>query len=269
MNLFSTLDKIRNSKKYRGISEEIIKKEILNYLNSIQKNSDKISENDLKKIKEKLHKKYSGFQTRKIKKIKKYFSDLKESKDLEITKKLLSINLSTKERLNDYFRIYKKIFSLKKPSTIIDLASGFNIFSFPLMNLKKLNYYSYDINKNDINYINEYLKIFPNLQGKAEILDITNLKELSKIPKADLIFMFKIIDLIDIRDHKTSEKIINYLLKNKTNFITVSFPTKTFTRKKMNNPKRKWFELMLNRNKFSFETFSTENEIFYLIRGNQ
>ena len=78
--------------------------------------------------------------------------------------------------------------------------------------------------------------------------------------------MFKLIDLIDKQNHKPSEELITNLFKNKkTKFIVASFATKTLTRKSMNHPNRKWFELMLKRNNLKFNSFNTNNEIFYII----
>ncbi|MEK6952006.1 MAG: hypothetical protein AABX29_03250, partial [Nanoarchaeota archaeon] len=56
-----------------------------------------------------------------------------------------------------------------------------------------------------------------------------------------------------------------YLLKNKTNFIVASFATKTLTKKSMKLPRRTGFEKMLLRNNLKFKSFSTNNEVFYVI----
>ena len=63
---------------------------------------------------------------------------------------------------------------------------------------------------------------------------------------------------------KTSEELIKIMI-NKTKFIVASFATKTITRKPMNLPKRKGFELMLQRINLKFTTIETDNEIFYII----
>jgi len=81
---------------------------------------------------------------------------------------------------------------------------------------------------------------------------------------SDVIFLFKVIDIIDKKNHKHSEQLIKQLLQ-KTKFIVASFATKTITRKNMNFPNRKWFELMLNRNSIKFKNIKTDNEIYYII----
>ncbi|MFA5259411.1 MAG: hypothetical protein WC979_06810 [Candidatus Pacearchaeota archaeon] len=266
------LVEVKLNKKYSEISDEIILPEIKNY---ISKNKlTKITKQDIKEIRNSLHKSYASFQTKKKNKIAIYLNELKNNPDdLTVTNKLLSITLSTKERLNSYLEIYQQIFEItSNPKTIIDLGAGFNIFSYPLMGLPSLTYYSYDINEKDIAYINDYIKIMKNkgLKGTAQILNLFDFEKVknlfSSLPSADIVFLFKVIDLIDKDNHKSSEELIIYLLKNKkANFIVASFATKTLTRKSMNYPNRKWFELMLQRNNLNFKTFKTDNELFYVV----
>jgi len=268
------LEKVKSNKKYKTISEDIVLEEIKKYLkrNTNLKLEQQINKKSISEIRKQLHLLYSSFQTKKKKKIKDYFNQLKQSKSkkelIEITNKLLSTTLSTKERLECYNQIYKQIFKItNKPKTIIDLGAGFNIFSFPYMGLNKLTYYSYDINKEDIKLINQYIDIIKprGLSGKAEILNIKDIKQLQKLPKSDIIFLFKVIDIIDKKDHKPSEQLITYLFKQKkAKNIVISFATRTITRRKMNFPIRKWFELMLKRNNLKFKTIKTSNEIFYI-----
>ena len=194
-------------------------------------------------------------------------------KDLrEINEKLLSIALSTKERLPQYEEFYDKIFDItEKPNTIIDLGSGLNPLSFPFMKLNKLDYYSYDIDVEDKEFLNKYFKIMEKkgLNGKAEILDVRDLDKIKKLPKSDIVFMFKLVDLIDEkgrRKKKISEELIKTLLE-KTKFVVATFATKTLTRKSMNLPRRIGFEMMLARNQLKFEMFNIENEVIYVVGG--
>ncbi len=273
--LIKLLKKVKQNKKYNSISDEIVLDEIQKYLNENLEIGPitSINKQTISEIRKQLHFSYSSFQTKKKRKISKYLEELKQAKTkkqiLEITNPLLSTTLSTKERINSYLEIYKKIFNItNKPKIITDLGAGFNIFSFPYMNLDKLTYYSYDIDKEDIKLINQYLDILNNnLSGKAAILNLRNLKEISSLPSSDIIFLFKTIDILDKpnKNHKSSEGLIKYLLENKTDYIVASFATKTITRKKMNFPTRKWFELMLKRNNLKFQTIRTDNEIFYVV----
>ncbi len=257
---------VKQNKKYHSIADEIIQDEINSYL---KKNKiTEISKQDIKEIRNQLHKSYASFQTRHKNKIKQYLEELRENThNKEIINKLLSITLSTKERLDSYSEIYPKIFQITgTPKTILDLGCGFNPFSYPLMNLKNLSYYAYDINEEDINCLNEYFKIMKTrgLTGTAKILNINDKEKLSCLPPSNIILLFKVIDILDKNNHKPSEELIKILI-NKTSFIVASFATKTLTRRTMNHLDRKWFELMLQRNNLNFQTIKTDNEIFYVI----
>ncbi|MEK6859652.1 MAG: hypothetical protein AABX54_02445 [Nanoarchaeota archaeon] len=268
------LSQVKQNKKYFSIADKIIIEEIKEYLRKNQ--ISKISKQDIKEIRNQLHKSYASFQTKKKNKINNYLNELQslteskltDVKLLHITDKLLSVTLSTKERINDYPNLYKQIFKITGiPKSIVDLGAGFNVFSYPFMNLNELTYYSYDIDINDISVINNYINIMKirGLSGRGDILDVRNKEEISKLPSSDIVFLFKIIDIINKQNHKPSEELIKYLINNKAKFIVASFATKTFTRKQMNYPNRKWFELMLERNNLKFQTIKTDNEIFYVI----
>jgi len=272
------LKKVKSHKKYKNIADKIVLDEIKKYLKSnpisredaSKKTLGVLDKQTIKGIRANLHKTYSSFQTKNKAKANIYLEELKKTKTkkqlFETTDKLLSLTLSTKERLNDYSKIYRQIFKITgEPRKIIDLGAGLNPFSYPYMGLKKLTYYSYDINTEDIKFLNKYFKLIPDLNGKAEIFDVKNAR-VSKLPKADVVLMFKLIDILDIKDHKPSEQLITNLFKqNKTKFIVASFATRTLTRRKMNYPKRKWFELMLSRNNLKFFKFQTDNEVFYVV----
>ena len=261
------LKKVKENKKYRFIADEIVIDEIKKYLKSHQ--NENINKQMIKDIRKQLHLSYASFQTKKKSKRANYLKELefKKNSDEELTKKLLSITISTKERLKDYKKLYKQIFKITgNPETIIDLGSGLNPLSYHYMNLKKLNYFAYDIDEEDIRFLNKYFKIMrkQGLTGKAEILNLRNPKKIAKLQSTDIIFLFKVIDVIDKKNHKQSEQLIKQIIP-RTKFIVASFATKTITRKKMNFPKRKWFELMLERNNLKFKIIKTGNEIFYII----
>ena len=186
---------------------------------------------------------------------------------MEITKTLLATTVSTKERLNYYESVYKHIFEITgDPSTIIDIGAGINPLSFPFMDLDFVNYHAYDIDEKDVTFLNEYFKIMrEEIDGCAEILDVRSAKT-EYFPHADIVFLFKVVDLLDTKKKKYSYELIRGLLEsNKANYIIASFATKTLTRKKMNLQRRVGFEKALARLNFQWKDFSIENEIFYVI----
>ena len=208
------LQEIKKNKKYASMNDALIQKEIVQYFRTHQKMQNRILKKKelkiiVKEIRKNLHRVYASYQTKKKKKKEEYLKELQtainennKQEIIAITKKLLSIAISTKERLNDYETIYKKVFEItSKPKTIIDLGAGFNPLSFPFMNLSSVNYYAYDIDEQDREFIQKYFTIMKRqgLQGKAEILDAHNLQDkkiLQNAPNADIILAFKIIDLL-------------------------------------------------------------------------
>ncbi len=96
------LEKIKESKKYKNLSEEIIEKEINKYL--IKNKEKKINKKTIKEIKAILHRLYASYQTNKKGKRDQLLEDLKIDKNnIETINKIFSTNRSTKERLSIYF----------------------------------------------------------------------------------------------------------------------------------------------------------------------
>lgn len=257
------LNQVKDNKKYRTISDEIVMQEIDNYL---KKNpNERLNKSMIKEIRKNLHRLYSSYlRGDKNKRLKLLEGLRKDPNDLEIIRKILKTAASAKERLDDYPEIYQNIFEItKKPMTIIDLGCGLNPISIPFMGLDDLTYHAYDIDHEDIKFLNEFFKI-KNIDGKAEILDAKNIDQIKKLPSSDIVFMFKLLDLINTKNDKPGEELIKVLM-NKTRFIVASFATKTLGGRPMNLPRRKGFELMLKRNDLRFKTIDTRNEIFYII----
>jgi hypothetical protein len=273
--LKNLISKVKQNKKYKGLSEEIVGGKILEYAKKNAKFLDYKEKFIVKEIRSMLHKAYGSFQVKgnTNKKREKLLEKLKNNPDnLEVINKILRTNKSTCERLDIYPKIYEKIFEITgKPDIIVDLGCGLNPFSFPHMKIKsenKVKYYAYDINESDKEFLNNFFEIEKDkINGKAELINLQNLEEINKIPKCDVCFMLKLVDVLDIKGHKLSEEIIRKL-SGKCKFIVASFATKTITGKNMNFPYRGWIERMLSRVGLKFEKISLSGEIFYVISRN-
>ncbi len=248
---------IKSSKKYKDISEEIIRNKVDEFFKKYDMSDEKFM---LKEIKAALHKLHGSFR----------FVDKKLEEDLD--KKdftsILSKNRSTKERLEDYELIYEQIFEITgKPNSILDLGAGLNPVSIPLMKLgKNLIYYSYDINDKESKFINKFFEKF-NINGESCILDLTNIENVKSLPSADLCLMFKLIDVLEAekKGHKYAEEILQVILE-KAKFIVVSFAKLTVSGDRMSFPQRGWIERMLERTKLNYNKFEINSEIFYIIK---
>jgi len=285
------VEDIKEKKELSGVKEEFIVNEITKHLKHNSKALSKVieskSHNELKRSKEYkriikeirkiLHKVTGAYQTGNIKDREKLLEELDNSlknknfKDfIEIHKKLLSTNTSTRERLEIYSSLYREIFSITGiPKSILDLGAGINPVSFPWFNFGSIEYYVYELNKNDCKFLEKYFDIMKkhtNLKGKAEVMDLLKIKEIT-FPETDICFLFKVLEPLELSTkHKISEELLKRI---KSKWIIISFATKTMAKRAMNYEKRGWFEMMLQRNNYKFDKIIKENETFYVIKNNQ
>jgi hypothetical protein len=271
------VEKIKKARKYKYISQEIIESQVQEYIRKNPQYQEYKEKFILKEIKAKLHRIHGSFQiqnkNQEIKKRTELLEELKKNlENLRVIEEILETNNSTKERLKIYPELYKRIFKLAgEPKSILDLGAGLNPLSicFSDLNLSQINYYSYDISDIEKDILNEFYNSF-GIKGRADILDLSNLENYNKLMPADLCFMFKFLDVIELnkKGHKFAEQVIKYVLGNKVKCIVVSFSTKTLSGKPMNFPHRGWIERMLNRLNFLFHKIVFDNEIFYVITMN-
>jgi len=249
------LKEIKSSKKYASLSDEIILEEIKEYIKSNPDYELYKDKKILKDVKGLLHDRYGRFQTTKKNKREKA---LAEGDIVGI----LKTNRSTKERLNDYDWLYDKIFEITgNPKVIVDLGGGINACSYRFMKVRA-RYLSYDIDEKDKDFLNRFFKK-NKINGEAEVKDISKIGNIKKLPKADVCFMFKIIDPLEKgKGHKLSEEIINAL---KCKFIVISFAVQTLSGKKMRYAYRGWFEKMLKRNGFRYKKLEGNSEVYYVV----
>lgn len=261
------LNSFFESKNYEREKQKIISK--LNDSSSY-KQFTKSKEHDflLKQIRAELRTIYGVFIDEHSNKKEKL---LKEKKYEEI----LMLHQSTKERIDFYDEIYKKIFNIinkksnekikNKKISIMDLACGLNPISLIFFKDKIKTYFASDISKSDCDFLNEFFKI-EKIDGKSIAYDLTKSEDVEKISKLsqnfDVCFLFKALDSIEFIEWGLSEKLIE---KIHSKFIVVSFPTVSIGGKKeIKKDKRKWFEDFLIKKKHSYDEFEVENELFYV-----
>ena len=172
--------------------------------------------------------------------------------------KLLKTNVSTKER--SYGLLYEEIFSITgKPKKVLDLGSGINPIS--LYKYKDIEITALEINKDDVDILSMYFKKLG--KGKAELFDLHKIEKLKKY-KADIGFLFKVVDLLDLaKEHKQAEEVMENI---NVKWLVVSFSTKTLSGKDMNFPYRGWFERICERLNWEYKKLIKLNEIFYVVK---
>jgi len=275
------ISKIKEKEELKGISNEVIKNELNKFLKQNPKIQKQLNESTTNKL---LKSKALEVCKKEIRKVLRYYTGMfeinnKERKQLlhanKITE-LLKTHLSTKERYGYYDEIYNKIFKItKKPNSILDLGCGLNPLSLPEEFMKNIKYYAGDINQDDLEIVNEYFRknkfegdvFFYDLKlQKLGVFGTSNKLAYCKnandhLPKTDVCFLFKVLDLIDNKGHKNAEKVLKQI---PAKFVIVSFSKITLSGKKL-NASRNWLKLLIERLRWKYYLFETENEMFFVI----
>ena len=151
--------------------------------------------------------------------------------------------------------VYEKIFSITgKPKKILDLGCGLDPLSFPYKNIY---YLASDIDKKSLKKVRDYFRK-RKIKGEVFNLDIRDLVALERLKKVDLVFGFKVFDIL-----KKDKRVVRDIIKTiNTKWFIVSFPTKTISGRRMKQPRRMWFERLFE----IYKTLRFHNEIFYVIK---
>lgn len=162
---------------------------------------------------------------------------------------------SYSERRDIYEELYKKIFSedFKK---VIDVGCGMNPLSYNLIpDYQKKEFIVSELTEKDCEILKNYF-VENKIKGKVCKVDLNKDFKLS----GDIAFLFKMLDLFS---HKESERILESI---NSKVKVVSFSTIDLKGKRMNYPRRGWFEVMIKRLGYNYKILSFKNEIFYVLR---
>lgn len=169
---------------------------------------------------------------------------------------------STNERLPFYSEIYRTIFSLvdlRDDYRLADLACGYNPFAIDFLPVKPGYYFALDISPEHAKLITDFFS-YKHVNGLcvSENLLYVDIKE-----KFDIIFLFKALDSLEFLERHSSKKL---LVSLDTKYFVVSFSLVTIGGKgRIQANKRSWFEKFIKKNNWYFDSFSVENEVFYVI----
>jgi len=254
----SILDKILQKKELKDIKRSVAEKIFRKFVEEHPKldlEAKKNREFAVKEVRRRLRGIYGAFKI--IRNKEKLLSQIENLNDTEHHDKILRLHKSTRERLREYGEVYRKIFDVTgKPKTILDLGCGLNPFSLPYMGIK-LRYYAFDISDAEAKFIQEYFDKF-GIKGWAVSVDLF---EAEKFPKADVCFMFKLLDTLESQKRDVSKELIE---KIDAKYLVVSFPTVSLGgRKKISTRRLVWFRRIIE--KYPYITFSISNEIFFII----
>ncbi len=277
-------NKVREKKELRNLDEDIIREKVLNYADKNRKFIDKLlasekkekvfSSKEFKKIIKDLRRYfreiYGVFIEKNYWKIDKFMQNLSKDNGIEAHDFLLKLHKSTKERLPHYDEIYSQIFSfidIKNKKKLVDLGSGLNPLSYIYMKnyFVPEEYTAVELNKKDCDIIRKYFEI-TGIKGRVFNIDLSKEENLKKIPKGDIVFMFKLLDSLETQNYNITHKIFDFLMEKEYSCFVVSFPTKTLGgKKRIDIYKRKWFEKIITKYNIKYESFSVSNEKFYIL----
>ena len=264
--------KIKEKKELASIDDKFIEQETKKYFAQNKKAKTAVSEgrtrsedykNTVKHIRAILRRIYGIFLTKAAQDRDRYLAEGNYAKILET-------HISTKERMQIYPEIYEKIFKITgKPAVILDLGCGLNPLSYPYMKTDA-EYHASELNEADCKFLEKCFEKMK-IKGKAMPLDLIeaakNPEMLKIFPKADICFLFKILDEVE---QKKGRKASEALVKNiNSGWLVISFSARTLAGGPMKKPYRRWLEQMLSRLGYPFEIIKEGNEVFYVIKKNK
>lgn len=185
----------------------------------------------------------------------------------KIAQQLLLLHKSSKERIEQYEKIYKRIFTITGlPDSILDLGCGTNPYSYSYLGCRPT-YIAMDLPSDDLKDIAEFFKT-EGIDGEAIGIDLVKeyakLGELLKERTVDIVLLFKLLDSLESVKRNISGKLLENL---HARWIVVSFPLVSIGgRKVIRNERRAWFEKLLEKKELKYEKFIISNELFYVIK---
>lgn len=272
------IEDIIRKKELRTISLPFVQHELQNFLKRkpqlfqlyLKNSSPKSNAHKtiVKEMRAHLRKIYGLFRQEDISHITTLVDELPLSSQPEkIISQILQLHSSTKER--EYHLFWKKLFALtNNPKTILDLGCGVHPFSLWYVKDLSLQYHAHDLSTEEISLLQKFFSFLQRcnkkFQGEAHILDILNPQVLAHLPSVDLALLLKMTDVLDRgKGHKKTEEIITSL---PAKYVVVSFSTKTMSGKEMTAPERKWMHWLCQRLHYTYEIFTLNNELFYVIK---
>lgn len=254
----SVISEIKKKKELEGISDSIVETALLDHLRKHKINLENLSKKEIKIIIKEIRASLRNLVGRFQRKVGKRKS-LTGSENIQ---ELLTTHASTSERMDFYDSLKNKIKELKIIS-ILDLGCGLNPLALAS---PEIIYYACDINEHELKIISDFFKQ-NNIRGSVFLCDLKKIQE--DLPKADLCLLLKVIDVIDPAGKKRGIVTENILKNIQCKFFLISFSTKKLSGRRMNFPRRKWFERILKKSNLKFSTFKSSNEFFYLIENNK
>ncbi|MFH1455816.1 MAG: hypothetical protein ABIF40_02615 [archaeon] len=255
------VEEVKKKKELRSLDYEFVKSVVDSVVKTFDKDLSKKKHQKevVKESRRILREVYGAFKLHKFHKANDLVDEISSITDLETHDKVLSLHTSTKERLPFYSEIYLKIFSVTgNVNSVLDLGCGLNPISYPYMNKRNLKYYATELTEDDAKLLNKYFSKLK-IKGEAFALDLTIIPML---PKADVCFMFKLLDTLETIKKNVSKELVHSL---NVKWLVVSFPTRTLGGKnKISKNRLSWFKQIIK--DYKYEEFEVFNEVFFIVK---
>src|SRR3989344_3251389 len=244
MNKFELLQKITEKKEF----SQLPKKDVELAFSHFEKR-EVGDEEKIKLTRELLHKVFGAFTSQKL------LSPKNKNEEWILRK-----HLSTRERLDYYPELYKKLLANYKDKkiSIVYLGAGVNGFSYKYF-LKNTTYLGIEAVGQLVNLMNFYFNDSPRddsgeppavpsgepkkLNAKAIHESLFELEKIKKIiteaKKPKIIFLFKVLDSLEMLERDYSKKLLLGIV-SLVDRVVVSFATRSMIRKKEFKAKRNW-----------------------------
>jgi len=225
MNKKELLEKIISKKEYSQLPERDVEIAFSKF-----DNGEYIDEEKVKLTRKLLREVFSSFTSEKL-------LSLRNKSEEWVLKK----HISTRERFPYYNKIYQRIFKhIPGKVSVIDLGAGVNGFSYRFF--ESVDYIAIEAVGQLVDLMNEYFNR-NGIDGKAfheSLFDLDKIEEIIKKSKRPrVVFMFKVLDSLEMLERNYSKKLISGLSKLVDVFV-VSFATRSIGRGTKFKVSRKW-----------------------------
>lgn len=208
--------------------------------------------------------------------LRKIYSSFSSRKLLTLRERdpewVLGKHKSTKERLPYYGEVYTRILkNLNKEISVIDLGSGANGFSYGYFKKIgfKIKYIGVEAVGQLVDLTNLYFKK-EKLNAVAKhfsLFELDKIKSLlKKIKKPRVIFLFKVIDSLEVLERDYSKKLISGIASNAERII-VSFATQSLGKHSKFKVNRNWLVSFIGENFRILDNFNLGAERYIVFEN--
>jgi 16S rRNA (guanine(1405)-N(7))-methyltransferase len=230
----------------------------------------KVYEDLLKRVRKELRAVYGVFQDKADDRdrILKELRATNPAHRTRIIEELLATHQSTKERIPYDRQVAREIVERTHPTGIIDLGCGLHplaYYHYPAVGAQPRIVAS-DVSANDMRFLEEcFIALdIPGTTLRLDLTDPTDIAKLTTLP-GDVTLLLKLLDSLEEAKRHVSYAIFEHITSE---WIIASFPTASLGgKKRIARAGRTWFERLLARRGLPWETFSVENELFYVIHN--